>query len=129
MKYVYTATFITGDDGTVYARVPDLLGCITTGKDLPDAIEQITDAASVWLVVAEDDGEVIPASTPQKELSISPDMECSLIQIDTLEYRALTDTKAVRKSVSIPCWMAVMADKRGINCSKILQDGLRQQLA
>ena len=37
MKYTYTALF-TEEAGTVYARVPDLKGCITTGKNLQDAI-------------------------------------------------------------------------------------------
>lgn len=57
MKYVYTAVFTPMEDNSgYYARVPDLLGCITTGKDLPDAIDQIKDAMSVRLVVAEDEG-------------------------------------------------------------------------
>ena len=47
MKYTYTAVFTPTEDGTeFYARVPDLPGCITTGDDLDDAIDQITDAAS-----------------------------------------------------------------------------------
>ncbi|MGO5338151.1 type II toxin-antitoxin system HicB family antitoxin, partial [Bilifractor sp. LCP19S3_H10] len=55
MKYIYTAVFMSSDDGTkFFARVPDLPGCITTGNSLSDAIDQITDAASGWLVVAED---------------------------------------------------------------------------
>ena len=37
MKYTYTALF-TEEAGTVYARVSDLKGCITTGKNLQDAI-------------------------------------------------------------------------------------------
>lgn len=66
MKYIYTATFTPSDDGNkFYARVPDLPGCITTGSDLIDAINQITDAASAWLVVAEDEGMQIPDPTPQ----------------------------------------------------------------
>jgi len=65
----------------------------------------------------------------QNALTLEKGTECSLIQIDTIAYRALTDTRAVRKNVSIPAWMANLADKRGINCSKVLQDALRQQLA
>ena len=37
----------------MFARVPDLPGCITTGSSLRDAIEQITDAAANWLIVAD----------------------------------------------------------------------------
>jgi len=126
MRYIYTAAFSFSDD-VVYARVPDLPGCITTGHDLRDAIEQITDAASGWLVVAEDEGDPIPAPTPQAEIELEDGDALSFIQIDTIAYRALTDSRAVRKNVSLPLWMVNLADKRGINCSQVLQAGLLQQ--
>ncbi len=126
MKYTYSATFVPTEDGSeYYARVPDLPGCITTGKSLEDAIEQITDAASGWLVVAEDEGMPIAAPTPQNELERQDSDIITIIQVDTIAYRALTDTRAVRKNVSLPAWMADLADKRGINCSQVLQKGLR----
>ena len=63
MKYIYTAVFTPNEDGSkIHARIPDLPGCVTTGHDLQDAIDQITDAASGWLVVAEDEGLPIPAA-------------------------------------------------------------------
>jgi len=127
MKYIYSATF-TIDNDKVYARVPDLPGCITTGKDLEDAIEQITDAASIWLVSAEDDNEDIPSASEQSALEHEDGSIYSLIQIDTLAYRAKIDTRAVRKNVSLPAWMAAMADRKGINCSQVLQDGLMAKL-
>lgn len=129
MKYIYTATFVPNEDGTkYYCRVPDLPGCITTGSSIDDAIEMITDAASGWLVVAEDEGNEIPAPTPQHKLDIPENATCSIIRIDTFAYRAATDTRAVRKNVSLPAWMAALAEKRGVNCSQVLQDGLMQLL-
>lgn len=89
MFYIYTAIFTPMETGSgYYAKVPDLPGCITTGKDIADTI-------------------------------------CSLITADTIEYRARTDNHSVRKNVSLPCWMVNLADKRGINCSQVLQDALR----
>lgn len=129
MKYIYTAIFVPNEDGTkYYCRVPDLPGCITTGSSIDDAIEMITDAASGWLVVAEDEGNEIPVSTPQHDLDIPENAICSIIRIDTFAYRAATDTRAVRKNVSLPAWMATLAEKRGVNCSQVLQDGLMQLL-
>ena len=129
MKYIYTATFIPNEDGTkYYCRVPDLPGCITTGSSIDNAIEMITDAASGWLVVAEDEGNEIPAATPQHKLNIPENATRSIIRVDTLAYRAATDTRAVRKNVSLPAWMATLAEKRGVNCSQVLQDGLMQLL-
>ncbi len=125
MKYIYTALLVPNETQTkYYCSVPDLPGCITTGSSLDDAIEMITDAASGWLVVAEDEGNTIPKATPQNQLTIPQDAVCSVIRIDTLAYRAATDTRAVRKNVSIPAWMARLAEKRGVNCSQVLQEGL-----
>lgn len=127
MKYIYTAVFTPNEDNTkFYARIPDLPGCITTGSSLQDAINQITDAASGWLVVAEDEGFNINPPTPQSEISKDDNDLVSLVQIDTIAYRSLTDTKAVRKNVSLPQWMVNLADKKGINCSQVLQESLSQ---
>lgn len=129
MKYIYTALFTPIEDGSgYYAKVPDLPGCITTGNSLADAIDQITDAMNAWLVVAEDEGNEIAPPTPQDQLSSGTDTVFSLVSADTIEYRARTDTRAVRKNVSLPCWMVHLADKRGINCSQVLQDALRAML-
>ena len=129
MKYLYTAVISPIEDSDAWAaRVPDLPGCVTTGKDIPEAIDMITDAASLWLVVAEDKGMPIAPPTPQRDLECGDGSVFSLVQIDTIAYRAMTDTRSVRKNVSLPAWMANLADKRGINCSQVLQDGLRARL-
>lgn len=129
MKYVYSAILEPMKESTKYlAWVPDLSGCTTSGRDLADAIEMITDAASIWLVTAEDDGDRIPSPTPQNALSHEPGCIFTVIQVDTLAYRAEIDTRAVRKNVSMPSWMANLAEKRGINLSKVLQNALMKEL-
>lgn len=130
MRYIYTAIFTPNEDGSkIHARIPDLPGCITTGHDLQDAIDQITDAASGWLVVAEDEGLPIPTATAQAAIARDEQDEVSMIRVDTIAYRAMTDTRSVRKNVSLPAWMANLAEKHGINCSQVLQDGLRKQFS
>lgn len=125
MKYTYSAVFTPTESGKeFYARVPDLPGCVTTGSSIEDAIAQITDAASLWLVANEDEGFQIPPPTPQRDIKHEPNATFSFIQIDTLAYRAATDSHSVRKNVSLPAWMVDLADKRGINCSQLLQESL-----
>ena len=129
MKYAYTAVITPNGDGTKYfARVPDLPSCLTSGRDLPDALDMITDAASGWLTVAEDEGMPIAEPTDQKDIKREPNSILSVITVDTMRYRAETDTRAVRKNVSLPAWMANQAEKRNINCSQVLQDALRGML-
>lgn len=126
MVYIYTAVFTPQESGEgYYASVPDVSGCVTTGKDLSDAIEQITDALNGCLVVAEDEGLEIAQPTPQSSINIPEGGVCSLIKADTIAYRALTDTRSARKNVSLPVWMINLADKYNINCSQLLQESLR----
>ena len=129
MKYTYTAV-ISPDEktGKYFCRVPDLPGCITSGKTLDEAIDMISDAASVWLVSAEDHDDSVIEPTPQNMITHSNNDILSVIQIDTLRYREETDTHAVRKSVSIPAWMSNIASKYGMNLSQILQDALRSAI-
>ena len=127
MRYTYTAVF-TEEGGKVYAKVPDLDGCITTGKDLADAIDQMSDAMAAWLCTAEDEDLDIPSPTPQKDIPHDGNTTLSLIKADTLKYRELTDTRAVRKNVSLPAWLVKLADARRINCSQVLQDALMARI-
>lgn len=127
MRYTYTA-ILSPTPKKVYAKVPDLPGCVTTGRTVQEAASLIADALALYLVSSEDDGSVIPSPTPQKDIPRDPDDVLTLVTVDTLAYRAKTDTRAVRKNVSLPAWMVKMADAQGINCSKVLQDALRTQL-
>ena len=127
MVTTYTAV-ITEKDGTFYAKVPDVYGCITTASTLAEAIALITDALNLCLVGLEDE-EITPNEpTPQSEIPHLPTDILTIIQADTIKYRSMTDTKAVRKNVSLPAWMSKLADKRGINCSKVLQEALTAKL-
>lgn len=128
MKYIYTALISQDAEGVYVARVPDIPGCVTTGSSLADAIDQISDAAAACLVVAEDEGLEIASARSQEDLPREAGDVCTLIRLDTLAYRAATDTKAVRKNVSLPAWMANLADKRGLNCSQLLQEALLLRL-
>ena len=48
MLYNYTAV-ITESDGTFYASVPDIDGCITTAKSLSEAITLITNSPNTTI--------------------------------------------------------------------------------
>lgn len=94
MVYVYTAT-IHEEDGTFYAAVPDIPGCITTGSSISDAIKQITDALSGCLCVMEDEHDPIPSPSDQSAISQEATDFCTLVRVDTIAYRSLTDTRTI----------------------------------
>ena len=129
MKAIYIAVLCPKENGKGYhINVPDVPGCATSGKDLVDALEQMRDALAGCLCVLEDEGQSLPIARLPEAFAKEPDQTLALIDVDTLKYRMETDTKAVRKNVSLPAWMATMVEKKGINCSQVLQDSLKKMI-
>jgi hypothetical protein len=52
----------------------------------------------------------------------------TLIAADTDEYRQANDTRAIKKTLSIPSWLNHQAEKANAPFSQILQQGLKEYL-
>ncbi|ADY57327.1 Uncharacterized protein family UPF0150 [Syntrophobotulus glycolicus DSM 8271] len=127
MKYVYPATFTPEPEGGYCIQFPDLPGCVTCGDSVPHAIEMGRDALSMWLCDAENNKEQIPPASSLFDIRTDHGF-VNLIDADTAEYRRINDHRAVKKTLSIPSWLNVQAEKAGVNFSAILQEGLKEHL-
>ena len=130
MKYAYPAIF-TPEGKNILVDVPDLPGLHTFGKNLADALYMAQDAIEMWLWDAENKGESIPAASPQKQIAKKctlPDQLVSMVAADTDEYRRQNDTRAIKKTLSIPAWLNHQAEKANAPFSQLLQQGLKQYL-
>lgn len=125
MQYVYTA--ILEPEGTQYnVTFPDLDGCFTCGDSLADAIYMAEDVLNLWLVDLEESGAAIPM--PSATVPVPDGCRATLVRADTDAYRKKVSTAAVRKNVSMPAWLANLAEARGVNFSQVLQEALREKL-
>jgi predicted RNase H-like HicB family nuclease len=130
MKYVYPAIF-TAEEGKILISVPDLPGLHTFGSNMADALYMAQDAIEMWLWDAENKGEPIPEASDHKEIIQkykSRDHVVSLVAADTEEYRRQNDTRAVKKTLSIPAWLNYKAELANAPFSQILQQGLKEYL-
>ena len=127
MRKVYPVLLTVTETGKNVVRAPDVPGCVTSGKTLEEAFDNIRDALCGCLCALEDVGEPLPEASSPADVEDGKSIVL-LVDVDLLEYRKETDTRAVRKNVSMPAWMAYLADKRGVNCSQVLQDALQREL-
>lgn len=128
MKYVYPAIFHLEDDGGYSITFPDLPNCITQGDTLADGIEMAEDALSMILCDMEDHAVPIPSPSNVRAIAAdTPDM-VTMIRADTVAYRKQNDSKAVKKTLTIPHWLDVMASRQNINFSNVLQQALKERL-
>ena len=80
----------------------------------------------MWLWSAENKGLAIP--DPSDNLTVEECETMTLVAADTDEWRQVNDTKAVKKTLSIPSWLNKKAEQANAPFSQILQQGLKQYL-
>ena len=99
-KLFYPAIFHKADEGGFWITFPDIPECMTQGDDMQQAYD---------LVVEEGD-------------------LCVVIEFDLRAYQKRTNSKAVKKTLSIPEWLNEEAMKMDVNFSQVLQEALIQKL-
>ena len=129
MKYAYPAVFTyEKSEGVYYVNFPDIENCFTDGRSVAEALEMGEDALTLMLCQMEDDGIGLPEPTDIKKISLGENETATLVFADTDEYRRENDTRAVKKTLSIPRWLDVMAVRKGVNFSAVLQKALKEEL-
>ncbi len=127
MRYVYPAVF-EPEDGMYNVTFPDLPDCYTSGDDLTDAMFMAQDVLADVLADREEQNEIIPEPSNVSDLSVPFGGTAALVAADTDAWRRAHSQKAVKKTLTIPQWLDVAAQVRGINFSQVLQEALRARL-
>lgn len=122
MLKVYPAIFHE-EDG-FWVEFPDLDGCNTCGGTLEETMELAQEALGLYLATLAEEGLEIPSPSPMKD--IKADGLISYVSTDMDKYRR--NNKAVKKTLSIPQWLADEAEKNNLSLSKVLQEGLKTRL-
>ena len=123
-KLFYPAVFETEEDGRFSVFFPDVPGCNTCGDNMQDAYEMAQDALGITLSYMQDNKEEMPKSSLPKEISLEANQHLIIVEFDMLEYLKKNDSRAVKKTLSIPSWLNDAAISQGINFSQVLQEGL-----
>ena len=51
-----------------------------------------------------------------------------MVELDVAEHERKISSKTVNTTVTMPEWLKNLADTKGLNFSKVLQDGLKKEL-
>ena len=128
-RYAYVAIFSYEEDG-ISIEFPDLPGCYPcAGKDdTVAAIANAKEAMGLHLWGMEQDEEEIPEATSITKLVLEPHQVPFLVEVFMPPVRERINSKFVKKTLSLPAWLAAKADEEGVNCSRIFQNALMEYL-
>lgn len=127
--YSYIALLSYEEDG-IAIDFPDLPGCCPCADkgDTAGAIKNAKEALGVHLYGMEQDGDTIPSPTDLYDLQIESGEVPILIEVFMPPVRDRIKNRFVKKTLSLPAWLADQADEKGVNCSKVFQNALMEYL-
>ena len=126
-KYLFPAK-LSDDDGRVMVEFPDIPNCFTEGDSLVEALELAEDALCMILCDMEDKALPILKPSDMKDIACADGEVVAVIKADVLAYRKRVNSKAVKKTLTIPAWLNEVAERNKVNYSQILQEALMQKL-
>lgn len=103
----YTRELIRNEDGTWFARVMELKGCMTEGNTKEEALKNLDDAMKGWIDVAIEDGESIP---------------------EPLESRSFSGKFVVRVPRSLHRNLAKRAEVEGVSLNQVVVTALAREV-
>ena len=122
MEYVYPAIFHDSGDAGYTVIFPDLPGCMTQGDSLSKAIRMAEKALTQWIEYLSDKKTAVPQASVIGSVAAEAGEFVTLIRVE------LKDSRAVRRTVSIPKWMDLRATEARLSLSRVLQDALSEKL-
>ena len=127
-KYIFPAVYEPNELGGYCVSFPDIENVFTEGDDLKHAMEMAEDVLSLMLYGRERDGEEIPTPSKTSDIKAKPDDIVNLVACYTRFYEHYFEGKSVKVNVTIPLWLKEAGEKKHVNFSQILQNGVKEYL-
>lgn len=125
--YVYPAIFSYSDEG-ISIEFPDLPGCLPCADTTEEAVSNAKEAMGLHLFGMEEDNDSIPEPTSITDIKLESNQVLMLIEVFMPMMREAIQNEAVKKTLTIPRWLNVIAEKNKINFSQVLQAALKEKL-
>lgn len=127
-RMFYPSVFHSAEEGGYWVSFPDFPECLTEGDTIEQSYEMAVDALGLAITSRSEEKEEIPDPSPLDTIVVDADSFLVIIEFDYLAYKKRTNSRAVKKTLSIPEWLNQAATEEGINFSQVLQDALKEKL-
>ena len=124
-KYFYPAIF--SKEGDAYnVKFIDFDNIFTYGIGFNDAYYMAQDALYAMLPEYKDN---LPEPTyDYMKIKVKDNEFITMVELDPIEHEKRISSRTVNTTVTMPEWLKNLADTKGINFSKLLQDSIKKEL-
>jgi len=125
-KLFYPAIFHREGEG-FWVTFPDFPECFTEGDNMELAYEMAVEALGLAITSRKMENQEIPIASQPDAIDIEEGI-LVVVEFDMLEYCKKHNSRAVKKTLSIPEWLNEEAIAMGVNFSQVLQEALMLKL-
>lgn len=124
-KYFYPAIF--SKEGKAYnVKFLDFDDIFTFGEGFSDAYYMAQDA--LYNMLPEYKDKLPEPTFDYMKIKVKENEFITMVELDPIEHEKKLSKKTVNTTVTMPEWLKNLADVKGLNFSKILQEGLKKEL-
>lgn len=124
-KYFYPALF--SKEGDAYnVKFIDFDNIFTFGVGFDDAYYMAQDA--LYNMLPEYKNNLPDPTYDYMNISVKDNEFITMVELDVLEHERKISSKTVNTTVTMPEWLKNLADTKGINFSKLLQESIKKEL-
>ena len=124
-KYFYPAIF--SKEGKAYnVKFLDFDDIFTFGEGFSDAYYMAQDA--LYNMLPEYKDKLPDPTFDYMKIKVKENEFITMVELDPIEHEKKLSKKTVNTTVTMPEWLKNLADVKGLNFSKILQEGLKKEL-
>jgi len=133
-SYVFPAVFEPDkEQGGFCVYFPDFddvatHAVFTQGNDFKNAMDMAEDALCLTLYDMEKSGAKIPKASKTGDIKAKSGDIINLVACDTKFYKNYFESKSVKLNVTLPLWLKEEGEKKHVNFSQILQNGVKEYL-
>lgn len=128
-KLFYPAVFRAAEEGGFWITFPDFSDCLTQGESIEEAYEMAVNALGLAISDKLQGKEQLPSPTSLEDITVDAGSFLAIIEFDKLAYNKKHNSRAVKKTLSIPEWLNEEATALGVNFSQVLQEALIQKIS
>lgn len=127
-NYTYPAIISDNEVGGVDISFPDFNDAMTCSKGKEDFVEDAQDFLALMIADFEDGQRVLPEQNQGKEYILEPSQKLVYINVWMPYHRTKIKEVYVKKTLTIPVWLDILAKENNVNFSATLVKGLKETL-
>lgn len=127
-NYVYPIIIKKKENGGVLVSTPDFPGQMTEVENEVDAVGAAQDMLALCIIDNEKKGRDNPLPTDESQIVIVENEKVIYIHVWMPYFRNREKEVYVKKTLTIPNWLDILAKENNVNFSAVLVKGLKQEL-